>query len=170
MAAWSDGQESYPTEAQGDSVAIARRLREKYAAAFQPEAPSLTTGKPVTCSHALPAFPAHLANDGRSRNAHRFWATDVTQHPEAWWQADLGEPTVVGQVVVVAYYGDDRFYGFTVEASLDGKTWEIVADRSANTEPSTRNGYRCHFGPGRYATFASRRHTTPLTAAATWSR
>lgn len=147
MADWSDRQDRYPTEAPGDSVAVARRMRDKYAAAFEPEAPSLTTGKPVTCSHALPAYPAHLANDGRSRNTGRFWATDVTQHPEAWWQVDLEEPTVVGQVVVVAYYGDERFYGFIVEASLDGQAWEVIADRRANTDAATRDGYRCHFTP-----------------------
>jgi alpha-N-acetylglucosaminidase len=147
MAAWSDARETYPTEPRGDSVAVARRLLEKYAAAFQPEATSLTTGKPATCSHALPPYPAHLANDGRSRNPDRFWATDVAQHPEAWWQVDLGEPTAVGRVVVVAYYGDERRYGFTVEASLDGKTWEMVADQRENKEPSTREGYTCRFKP-----------------------
>ena len=30
----------------------------------RPDAVSLTTGKPATCSHALPAYPANLANDG----------------------------------------------------------------------------------------------------------
>jgi hexosaminidase len=114
----------------------------------KPDAVSLTTGKPVACSHALPAYPARLANDGRSGDTDGYWATDVQQHPgEAWWRVDLEKPTTVGRVVVVGYYGDRRFYGFTVETSLDGKEWEMVADRRDNKEPSTAQGYVCRFEP-----------------------
>jgi len=76
------------------------------------------------------------------------WATDVKQYPgETWWRVDLEKPTTVGRVVVVGYYGDRRFYGFTVETSLDGKEWEMVADRHDNQEPSTAKGYVCRFEP-----------------------
>ena len=60
---------------------------------------------------------------------------------------DLEQPTTVGRVVVVGYYGDNRHYGFTVEGSLDGKTWDMLADRRDNTEPSTKDGYTCEFKP-----------------------
>jgi hypothetical protein len=53
----------------------------------------------------------------------------------------------VGRVVVVGYYGDQRHYGFTIEASLDGKTWDMVADRRDNTERSTVQGYPSSFSP-----------------------
>ncbi len=46
---------------------------------------------------------------------------------------------------MVGYYGDARHYGFTVETSLDGKTWITVADRRENKEPSTADGYICTF-------------------------
>ncbi len=36
MVEWSDGQETYPTEPSGDSVAVARRLWKKYREAFKP--------------------------------------------------------------------------------------------------------------------------------------
>ncbi len=147
MAGWSDQRETYPTEPRGDSVAVARRLWEKYARAFEPDSISLTTGKPVTCSHALPPYPVHLANDGWARNTDRFWATDVTTDKAAWWQVDLEKPTTVGRVVVVGYFGDKRYYGFTVETSLDGKKWTMVADRCDNQEPSTAEGYTCAFDP-----------------------
>ena len=70
----------------------------------------------------------------------------------AWWQVDLQTPTTVSRVVVVCYYGDARYYGFTVETSLDGKAWEIAADRRDNREPSTADGYTCRFAarPVRY--------------------
>ena len=47
--------------------------------------------------------------------------------------------------MVVCYYGDARHYGFTVETSLDGKTWDLVADRHDNRQPSTSRGYTCRF-------------------------
>ena len=149
MVEWSDGQETYPTEPSGDSVVVARRLWKKYHEAFKPNATSLTTDKPVTCSHALPGHPARLANDGWSNNTNAYWATDVTQHPEAWWQVDLQKLTPVGRIVVVAYFGDKRHYGFTVQTSLEGKTWKMVADRRTNQEPATANGYTCRFEPRR---------------------
>ncbi|MBM4089690.1 MAG: hypothetical protein FJ276_09720, partial [Planctomycetes bacterium] len=147
MAAWSDGRETYPTQPRGDSVAVARRLWEKYGDAFRPDAVSITTGKPVICSHAISPHPAHLANDGWSTSTDAYWASDVNQNPVAWWQVDLQTPTTVGRVVVVCYYGDARYYGFTVEASLDGETWQLVADRRDNREPSTADGYTCRFPP-----------------------
>ena len=114
----------------------------------KPNVVSLTTGKPVKCSHALPPFPANLANDGRSDDIDSYWATDVQQHPgEAWWQVDLQKPTAIGRVVVVAYYGDNRYYGFTVETSADGKKWDMVADKRDNKKPSTKDGYTCRFKP-----------------------
>ncbi len=114
----------------------------------KPNVVSLTTGKPVKCSHALPPYPANLANDGRSDDIDSYWATDVQQHPgDAWWQVDLQKPTAIGRVVVVAYYGDKRYYGFTVETSADGKKWDMVADKRDNKKPSTKDGYTCRFKP-----------------------
>ena len=113
-----------------------------------PDAVSLTTGHPATCSSFLPEYPAALANDGRAGDTDRYWATDVARHPgDAWWQVDLEKPTTVGRVVVVGYYGDRRSYGFTVEGSLDGAAWTMLADRRDNAEPSTREGHACQFEP-----------------------
>jgi hypothetical protein len=147
MAQWSDGQEVYAAEPRGDSVAVAKKLWAKCEGSFQPNAVSLTTGKPTSCSGALPPYPAYLANDGWSNGTDGFWGTDVTQDPDAWWQVDLEKPTTVGRVVVVCYYGDQRYYGFTVETSLDGATWDVVADRRENRELSTAEGYTCRFTP-----------------------
>lgn len=148
MLKWSDGQETYPTQSSGDSVTVARRLWKKYHEAFKPNAPSLTTDKPATCSHALSGHLAQLANDGQSDNTDNYWATDVLQHPgHAWWQVDLLEPTTVGRIIIVCFYGDQRYYGFTLETSTDGKVWNMVADMKDNKELSTREGYACHFKP-----------------------
>lgn len=112
------------------------------------DVPSLTTGKPVTSSSVLSAHPARLANDGRRGNTESYWATNATEEdPEPWWVVDLLEPTQVGRVVVVGYYYGERHYGFTVETSVDGARWEMVADERDNTQPSTRDGYDCRFAP-----------------------
>ena len=146
--AWSRKTETYPSEPVGDSVAVAKKLWGKYGKDFEPEVSSLTTGKPVACSHALTPYPARLANDGGNKNTERYWATDTEKSPgPAWWQVDLEKETDVGRVVVVGYYGDQRYYGFTVETSLDGKNWKMAADRRDNREPSTKAGYTCKFEP-----------------------
>jgi len=129
----------------------------------EPDVVSLTTGKPVTCSSSLPGCPARQAADGYASDPDRHWATDVRQlnDPVPWWQVDLEKPTTVGRVVVIGYYGDKRYYGFTVETSLDGKTWQMVADRRENQEPSTAEGYTCRFEsrPVRYIRVTQTHHS-----------
>lgn len=146
---WTHGVETYPTAPQGDPLAVARRLWQKYRREATPprDAVSLTTGKPTTCSAALPQHLASLANDGRAVNTDRYWATDPGSQSPSWWQVDLEQPTNLGRVVVVLYYGDRRHYGFTVEGSLDGKTWDMLADHRNNQEPSTSAGTTCTFPP-----------------------
>jgi alpha-N-acetylglucosaminidase len=151
-AQWADRREVFPTQPRGDSLAVARKLWAKYSGEFKTEAVesdavSLTTGKPVTCSGALPQYPARLANDGNRSDTRSFWAVDVRRDPAAWWQVDLEKPATVGRVVVVCYFGDERHYGFTVEVSTDAQQWETVADRRNNQEPSTEDGYTCAFPP-----------------------
>ncbi len=146
-------------------------LWDKYGDAFKPDTPSLTTGRPATCSSSLPPYPARLANDGFALNTDRYWATDVGKHPgPAWWQVDLQEPAAVGRVVVVGYYGDARHYGFTVETSLDGATWDMVADRRDNADPATAEGYTCRFDPRPVRYIRVTQLTTRPTRAAIWSK
>ena len=148
--AWTHGTEPYPVEPQGDPVAVSAEMFRKYGRTVaEPESKSLTTGKPTSCSHALRPYPAHLANDGRRRNTNRYWATDVNVDPAAWWQVDLEEPTTLGRVVVVFFYGDERSYGFTVETSTDGAHWETVADYRDDPQKATRQGTTCAFPPRR---------------------
>ncbi len=145
MKNWSSGGESFSATQEGDSCALARSLYKKYHKCMKPEAVSMTTGKPATCSHALAPYPAYLANDGRKENTNRFWATDVTVKKDAWWQVDLEEICEVDRVVVVPFYGDERYYGFFVDTSRDGKTWTRAADRHDNTAPARPEGYTCTF-------------------------
>jgi hypothetical protein len=148
---WADQHESYRTRPRGNVLSISRQLWEKYqpvlAKSSAPDAPSLTTAKPATSSSALPGFPAFLANDGQTRNTDSYWATDIANDKDPWWQVDFQTPTTVGRVVVIGYFGDERYYGFLVETSNDGQTWETAADWRNNKEPSTDEGYTCRFTP-----------------------
>ncbi len=147
--AWTHETDASPDTPSGSAVDAARAMLDKYRPSvrqrFATELESLTTRKPATCSSSLPAHPAALANDGQLGNTDRYWATDINIDPHPWWQVDLEEPQTVGKVVVIAYYGDDRHYGFTVETSTDGKAWDMAADRRDNTLESTRRGYECRF-------------------------
>ena len=140
---WSSARETYPAAPTGDSVAIARRLFDKYCP--KPIA-NLALDKPVTCSSSLPGMDAGLANDGIIDTT-EYWGTEAAPGRAAWWQVDFEKPTPVGRVVVVGFYGDNRHYGFTVEGSLDGKEWTMLADRRGNKEVSTKDGYTCRFDP-----------------------
>jgi hypothetical protein len=110
---------------------------------------NLTTGKPASCSSALPGYEPELAVDGLHASTDAYWATDVKSQNDAepWWQVDLGAQKTLGRIVVVGYYGDARYYGFTIDVSLDGQAWTQVADRRDNREPSTKDGYACSFAP-----------------------
>ncbi len=112
---------------------------------IKPDSISLTTGKPATCSTAIAGYPAEFANDGRTDDTNRFWGMDVAKGDSAWWQVDLEKPTDIGRIVVIGYYGDNRHYGFTVETSLDSKTWDMVADHRENKLSSTASGHTCVF-------------------------
>ncbi|MHB0958063.1 MAG: alpha-N-acetylglucosaminidase TIM-barrel domain-containing protein [Pirellulaceae bacterium] len=149
--AWTHQTESYADQPEGNPVLVAQEVWTKYRDLVRKPVPpdhvSLSTGKPTQSSTALPQYPGSLANDGRTRDTNAFWATDVQSDQDPWWQVDLEEPTSIGRVVIVSYYGDERYYGFTVQTSLDGKTWDTVADRLDNRLSSTRTGYTCEFEP-----------------------
>jgi hypothetical protein len=89
---------------------------------------------------------ASLANDGLI-DTESYWGTNVAKDKAAWGQVDFEKPTTVGRVVVIGYYGDKRHYGFTVEGSLDGKEWTMLADRRDNKDPSAKTGYEYKFTP-----------------------
>lgn len=150
---WTRGTETYPDGPQGDAVASARRLWGRYKNAFlAPDALSLTTGKPVTCSAYLPPHAPRHANDGWRGDTSQYWATDAISDPAAWWQVDFEQVVNLGRVTIVFYYGDVRSYGFLVEVSTDGAAWETVADYQDRPQRATRNGITCRFGarPVRY--------------------
>lgn len=149
--AWTHETKAFAAVPSGeDAAALCAAVRQKYRDDWTlpetvPEAAHLGVKKPVTCSSSLPENPAMLANDGQFTDTETFWATDAGIDAEPWWQVDLVDPAFVTRVTLVTYYGDYRYYGFTVETSLDGVTYDLVADHRDNQLPATQQGYVCTF-------------------------
>ncbi|MHA4779090.1 discoidin domain-containing protein [Streptomyces sp. MSC1_001] len=81
-------------------------------------------GKPATASSG--GSVGH-ANDGDPRT---YWiASDGERH---WWQVDLEEPHDLN-TVRTTWERNDVPYRFTVDASVDGRDWVQIVDRSTGT-------------------------------------
>ncbi len=65
----------------------------------------------------------------------------------AWLQVDLGKEYEIDTAHVTFYWDGKRYYQYTVDVSLDGKTWKTVADQSKNTEVSMSRGKLLAFAP-----------------------
>ena len=62
-----------------------------------------------------------------------------------WYQVDLGVPQTIDMVRIIYYWDGRRYYQYTVEASLDGKTWKKVADNSKNSTAADEQGLSHRF-------------------------
>ena len=68
---------------------------------------------------------------------------------EGWWggatpaafQVDLGSAQSIDTVRAVFYWDGTRYYQYSVEGSVDGAAWTVLADNAKNTTPSTSLGY-----------------------------
>ncbi len=109
-----------------------------------PETTGIAVGKPVTASASLGEYPPELTTDGVADRQQSSWQTDP--YP-AWLQIDLQEPTVINRIHVFPYWGNRRYYRYTVEVSRDGNAWHRVADMSDNRTPATAKGDDHEFEP-----------------------
>ncbi|MGV3618844.1 MAG: family 20 glycosylhydrolase [Fimbriimonas sp.] len=109
-----------------------------------PKRPNLATGRKVTVSGGTegPQTPELAVDDDLSLGS-SWWAMPGPQ----WLQVDLGEAKSVGRVEVYPYWDGSRYYAYTVEVSVDAKTWTTVADRSTNTLPANPSGDTITFPP-----------------------
>ncbi len=105
---------------------------------------NLTTGKPVMASSHHPNGKPEYAVDGIvDRDFH--W--DGTGGAPQWWQVDLEDSHKLNKIQVVNYWDGRRHYKYTVDVSLDGKTWNQVIDYSKNTKIATDKGTLHRFDP-----------------------
>jgi len=102
-----------------------------------PAVHGIAVNKPVTASASLARYRPELAVDGVADNLQSSWQTDP--YP-AWLRIDLTGSATVDRIHVFPYWGGGRFYRYTVETSIDGKTWTRIADMSANRRPAGPKG------------------------------
>ncbi|NLF16095.1 MAG: DUF1080 domain-containing protein [Lentisphaerae bacterium] len=98
---------------------------------------NLALGKPVTTSCAQQGDKApSRAIDGKITRQDAWFGA-------AWpsrLEVDLQQEVSIEAVRVVFYWDGRRSYQYRVEASLDGQSWVVVADNSANTRVATEQG------------------------------
>lgn len=107
---------------------------------------SLSTGKPVETSGGVnPNEKPEYAVDGVV-DINRFWGT---KPGPASFKVDLQQEYELAGVQVIPYFDGHRYYQYTVEVSVDGAKWVLVADAGRNTEVGTEKGYTHKFNPAR---------------------
>lgn len=108
---------------------------------LEPEDPGIAVGKPVTVSGGTEAGTRpEVVVDGKTTG--EYWAASP---PPVWLQVDLEKPYQVSEIDLFCYHGDERYYQYKLDVSLDGATWTTVVDASTNTALSTYRGYRHKF-------------------------
>ena len=99
-----------------------------------PPGTNLALLKPTTVSNG--ASTKDKAVDG-IYNRNNYW--QGIPYPQ-WWQVDLGNDFDISKLVVITYYGNNRYYQYEIQASTDGTNWTTVVDFNANTTPATSQG------------------------------
>ncbi|MCY2924710.1 MAG: chitobiase/beta-hexosaminidase C-terminal domain-containing protein, partial [Planctomycetota bacterium] len=121
-------------------------FQERYTRANVEE--NLTTGKPATASQTgsgeLPEFAVDGMVEVRSAFEPTFWGS--SPYPQ-WWMVDLETVANLNEVHLYTFWGEGRYYQYTIEGSIDGKTWQTLADGSKNTRAADENGYKHTFRP-----------------------
>jgi len=125
---------------------LGRIVQERYTLANVEE--NLTTGKPATASRHGSGEGPELAVDGmvevRSAFDPTFWGS--APYPQ-WWMVDLEKTANLKEIHLYTYWGESRYYQYTIEGSIDGKTWVTLVDASGNTAVADENGYKHTFKP-----------------------
>ncbi|MGC9316801.1 MAG: glycoside hydrolase domain-containing protein [Armatimonadota bacterium] len=103
---------------------------------------NLFLGASVEASSHWDEKEPRLAVDGRHERAGDHWAAE---NIPVWLALDLGEPVELNHIRLWTYWGDGRYYQYFIEGSLDGESWEVLADNRGNTAPAGPGGERFTF-------------------------
>lgn len=102
--------------------------------------PNLALGKAVTTTSAIdPDFPPARLTDGVADVVGSFWLGYPTPVSAT---IDLGKPTKMNRIDVVAFWAAGQAARYRVSVSEDGNSWQQVADASEQKQGATREGYR----------------------------
>ncbi len=125
---------------------LGRIFQEKYTLANVEE--NLTTGKPATASRTGSGEVPEFAVDGmvevKSAFDPTFWGS--APYPQ-WWMVDLEKTANLKEIHLYTFWGDGRYYQYTIEGSIDGEKWAVLVDASGNTAAADEKGYKHTFKP-----------------------
>ncbi|MEI6809433.1 MAG: family 20 glycosylhydrolase [bacterium] len=108
---------------------------------------NLATWKPVGSSGEVNEEFSTLAVDGLvecSVNPATYWGAGPAPQ---WLMVDLEEEKDIADVQLYTFWGDKRYYQYTIAVSTDSASWITVVDASANTVPADENGYKHVLAP-----------------------
>ncbi|MBT7299689.1 MAG: DUF1080 domain-containing protein, partial [Victivallales bacterium] len=98
---------------------------------------NIAIGKPVTTSCEQQGDKAPWkAVDGKLGNLDAWFGAEWP----SWFQIDLKKAVTINASRIIFYNDGRRYFQYTIDASLDGKAWTVVADNTKNTKPATKAG------------------------------
>lgn len=97
---------------------------------------NLALGAKVTASSFYDEWfkPEYAVDDNNAtlwKARHTNWDTPSGKRNDEWLQIDLGKAEKINEIWTQFEY-PTFFYQYLIETSVDGKTWKVFADRSAN--------------------------------------
>jgi hypothetical protein len=105
---------------------------------------NLFRGAKVSASGQFDTRAPALAVDGRRDDSHAHWCAE---HLPQSLTIDMGTAKTLSDIVLVPYWLDGRVYGFKIEGSVDGMTWKMLADQTANSICAGSAGFTLDFDP-----------------------
>lgn len=90
----------------------------------------LSQAAPVTASSFQSGNDPFKGNDGNSNTR---WAASGPGMPQ-WWQVDLGTNRVIAGVAIDWFNSSTRGYGYQIAVSSNNVNFNIVVDKSTNTQ------------------------------------
>lgn len=113
-------------------------------AAMINSASNIALNRPVTATRNQEADHApRFMVDGDTSNNSGLWISgspvEIT--------VDLEATRRVAAAHLFFYAGDERYYQYRIDTSLDNQNWQLAIDRSSDTTPSTAEGFRLTFEP-----------------------
>ena len=116
---------------------------------YEPPEPSPLDGeenlfhgaKVTVCDHWSDRVGA-FAIDGRYDNLNDYWGT--AKDP-AWMTVELPKLRSLNTVRLWNFWDGSRSYGYLIEGSLDGETWQTLVDQQEHTRPATSAGRTFQF-------------------------